>query len=99
FLEQQDVAFAAPCQRKGNRAADRPATHDDDARMTIEGPWHRSSRFPLLMPEPRNLRRNEGAMGLRFQDLILGKGIATGRQRAPPSRPSHVPSALPLKNF
>ena len=36
FLEQQDIAFAAPCQRIGNRAADRPASDDDDARMTIE---------------------------------------------------------------
>jgi len=32
----QDAAFAAPCQRIGNRAADRPASDDDDARMTIE---------------------------------------------------------------
>ena len=27
------------------------------------------------MPERRNLRRNEDAMGVRFQDLMLAKGI------------------------
>jgi hypothetical protein len=38
FLEQQDVAFAAPGQRICDRAADRPAADDDDARMAIERP-------------------------------------------------------------
>ena len=38
FLEQQDVALAAPRQRIGDRAADRPAADDDDARMAIERP-------------------------------------------------------------
>jgi hypothetical protein len=35
------------------------------------------------MPERRNLRRNEDAMGVRFQDLMLAKGIElrTGRAR------------------
>jgi hypothetical protein len=45
LLEQQDIAFAAPRQRIGNRAADRPTTDDDDARMTIEGLRQGSTPF------------------------------------------------------
>ena len=38
FLEQQDVALAASRQCIGDRAADRPAADNDDARMAIEPP-------------------------------------------------------------
>ena len=55
FLEQYDVTFAAPCQRISNRAADRPAADDDDARMTIERSCHRFSPLSASNCPGRNL--------------------------------------------
>jgi hypothetical protein len=52
FLEQQDVAFAAPRQRIGDRAADRPAADNDDARMAFEGLRHRSTPFRFSVRAP-----------------------------------------------